>query len=121
MYLTYYTNNALLVIYNRTAKTVTGTIVMGMFCLGILLAGIFPTSVLVEPPTLRSLIDGIAVLLSLFSLSISMMAWGRSFTKNTVLKAFPNDDHSEKFWSRRLNIPLAFLFSNAVSVSVEEQ
>ena len=121
MYLTRYTNKDLLVIYNRMAKTVMGTIIMGMFCLNILLAGIFPTDVTVEPPIPRGIVHGYAALLALYSLGISMKAWGRSFTKKTVLKAFPNDDYSEKLWSRRLNIALAFLFSNAGSVSVKEQ
>ena len=64
-----------------------GTIVMGMFCLGILLAGIFPTSVLVEPPTHRGLIHGLAALIALFSLAVVMIALGRSFRKNDMLKS----------------------------------
>ena len=76
MYLTRYTNKDLLVIYNRMAKTVMGTIIMGMFCLNIFLAGIFPTDVPVELPTNRGLIYGYAALLALYSLGISMKAWG---------------------------------------------
>lgn len=40
---------------------------------------------------------------------------------NWVTKYFPGDDHSEKSWSRRLNIPLEFLFGYTGSVSVKEQ
>jgi hypothetical protein len=29
--------------------------------------------------------------------------------KNWMTKYFPGDDHSEKSWNRRLNIPLEFL------------
>ncbi len=38
-----------------------------------------------------------------------MLAKGYS-ANNWMTKYFPGDDHSEKSWSKRLNIPLAFLF-----------
>ena len=69
------------------AKTVMGTIIMGMFCLNIFLAGIFPTDVPVELPTNRGLIHGFAALIALFSLAVAMIAWGRSFRKNDGLKS----------------------------------
>jgi len=34
----------------------------------------------------------------------------KGFTeKNWITKFFPGDDHSEKYWSKRLSIPLEFL------------
>lgn len=65
----------------------TGWIATSIFCVGILSAGIFPTNLPVEPPTPRGLIHGLAALLALFSLSISMMAWGKAFRKNDRLKS----------------------------------
>jgi len=32
--------------------------------------------------------------------------------KNWITKFFPGDDHSEKSWNKRLEIPLLFLFNN---------
>ncbi len=40
---------------------------------------------------------------------------------NWLTKYFPGDDHSEKSWSKRLNIPLEFLFRNADSFSAKEK
>ena len=66
--------------------SVTGCITLGIFSVGILLAGIFPTDVPVEPPTARGLVHGFAALIALFSLGISMMAWENVFKKNNNLK-----------------------------------
>lgn len=66
--------------------SVTGCITLGIFSVGILLAGIFPTDVPVEPPTARGLVHGFAALIALFSLGISMLAWGNIFKKNNNLK-----------------------------------
>jgi len=66
----------------------TGCITLGIFSVGILLAGIFPTDVPVEPPTPRGLVHGFAALIALFSLAISMMAWGNVFKKNENWKSF---------------------------------
>ncbi len=41
--------------------------------------------------------------------------------KNWMTKFFPGDAHSERSWTKRLNIPLAFLFSNADSFSKNKQ
>lgn len=38
-----------------------------------------------------------------------------------LTKFFPGDDHSEKSWGSRLNIPLAFLFRNTESFSASEK
>jgi enterochelin esterase-like enzyme len=43
-----------------------------------------------------------------------MLAKGYTDT-NWLTRYFPGDDHSEKSWSRRLNIPLEFLFREAAS------
>lgn len=67
--------------------SVTGCITLGIFSVGILLAGIFPTDVPVEPPTARGLVHGFAALIALFSLGISMMAWGNVFKKNGSWKS----------------------------------
>lgn len=40
---------------------------------------------------------------------------------NWMTKFFPGNDHSEKSWTRRLNIPLEFLFKNADSFSTSQQ
>ena len=67
--------------------SVPGSIASGVFCVGIFLAGIFPTDVPVELPTNRGLIYSFAALIALFSLAVAMIAWGRSFRKNDGLKS----------------------------------
>jgi predicted alpha/beta superfamily hydrolase len=47
---------------------------------------------------------------------ILMSAKGYS-DSNWMTKYFPGDDHSEKSWSKRLYIPLTFLFANSISSS----
>ncbi len=66
----------------------TSSISIVIFCIGILLAGILPTDVPVEPPTLHGLIHGFAALIALFSLGISMIAWGNVFKKIISWKSF---------------------------------
>jgi uncharacterized membrane protein YidH (DUF202 family) len=66
----------------------TACITFGIFSVGILLAGIFPTDVPVEPPTTRGLILGFAALIALLNLGISMIAWGNVFKKNENWKSF---------------------------------
>jgi predicted alpha/beta superfamily hydrolase/DUF1680 family protein len=44
----------------------------------------------------------------------------KGFTdKNWITRYFPGQDHSEKSWSSRLNIPLTFLFSNTTRFQTE--
>lgn len=40
---------------------------------------------------------------------------------NWMTRFFPGEDHSEKSWTKRLNIPLAFLFKNTDSISASEK
>ncbi len=68
----------------------TGCITLGIFSVGILLAGIFPTDLPGNPPTPRGLIHGFAALIALLSLAISMMAWGVVFKKNVGRKKYGN-------------------------------
>jgi len=49
-------------------------------------------------PTLQQMVDSV------------MVSKGYN-DKNWLTRYFPGDDHSEKSWSKRLNIPLEFLFS----------
>jgi enterochelin esterase-like enzyme len=49
-----------------------------------------------------------------------MLAKGYDGT-NWLTRYFPGDDHSEKSWSKRLNIPLEFLFRTADSLSAGKQ
>jgi hypothetical protein len=49
-----------------------------------------------------------------------MLAKGYDDT-NWLTRYFPGDDHSEKSWSNRLNIPLEFLFRNADTLSAGKQ
>ncbi len=67
----------------RTAK-----ITLGVFCVGIFLAAIFPTDVPAFPQTTVGLIHGFAALIALLNLGISMISWGISFKKNNDLKRF---------------------------------
>lgn len=67
----------------------TSNITLSIFCVGILLAGIFPTDIPgVPPPTLHGLIHALAGLFSFMSLGISMLAWGFVFKKNENWKSF---------------------------------
>lgn len=66
----------------------TGKITLGIFCVGIFLAAIFPTDVPAFPQTTVGLIHAFAALIALLNLGISMIAWGISFKKNNDLKRF---------------------------------
>ena len=66
----------------------TSIITLGIFSFGILLASIFPTDVPVLPPTSIGLIHGIAALIALISLGITMIAWGFVFKKKENWKSF---------------------------------
>jgi hypothetical protein len=64
----------------------TSKITHSIFCLGILVAGIYPTDLPENAPTTGGLIHGLAALIALLNLGISMIAWGILFNKNYVLK-----------------------------------
>ena len=64
------------------------TITLGIFCLGILLAGIFPTDVPVFPPTPHGLIHALSALTALICLGILMIAWSFVLKKNEHWKSF---------------------------------
>jgi predicted alpha/beta superfamily hydrolase len=49
-----------------------------------------------------------------------MLAKGYTDT-NWLTRYFPGDDHSERYWSRRLNIPLEFIFRNSNTFSTSKQ
>jgi hypothetical protein len=66
----------------------TGCITLGIFSVGILLAGIFPTDLPGNPPTPCGLIHGFAALIALLNLGISMIAWRNVFKKNESWKSF---------------------------------
>lgn len=61
-------------------------ITLSIFCLGILLAAIFPTDLPGNTPTTAGLIHGFAALIALLNLGISMIVWGVSFKKHHHLK-----------------------------------
>lgn len=51
----------------------------------------------------------------------NLMALKGYNTTNWMTRFFPGEDHSEKSWNKRLDIPLAFLFLNADSFSASEK
>jgi hypothetical protein len=64
----------------------TSKITLCVFCLGILLAGIYPTDLPGNTPTMGGLIHGFAALIALLNLGISMLAWGVTFKKQHHFK-----------------------------------
>ncbi|HQR94856.1 MAG TPA: DUF998 domain-containing protein [Sediminibacterium sp.] len=70
----------------KVKSSKTSKISLSIFCLGILLTGIYPTDLAGNKPTTGGLIHGLAALIALLNLGISMIAWGISFKKNHVLK-----------------------------------
>ncbi len=66
----------------------TSGIAISIFCLGIVLAGIFPTDLPQALPTPGGLMHGFAALIALFSLAVSMIAWGIVFKKTEDWKRF---------------------------------
>jgi hypothetical protein len=70
----------------HVSASLTGKITLGIFCIGIFLAAIFPTDVPAFPQTSVGLIHGFAALIALLNLGISMIAWGMSFKKINELK-----------------------------------
>jgi uncharacterized membrane protein len=73
----------------NTKSSKTSNITLSIFCMGILLAGIFPTDIPgVPPPTPHGLIHAIAGLFAFISLGISILAWGFVFKKNENWKSF---------------------------------
>ena len=68
--------------------TAIAIITVGIFSMGILLAGIFPTDVGTKPPTVGGLIHGFAALVALASLAISMMALGMVFKRSEGWRKF---------------------------------
>lgn len=75
-----------LVLNNDSSKS--SIITLGLFCIGILLASVFPTDVPVVHPTKTGIIHCIAALIGLISLGISMIIWGSVFKNNENWKSF---------------------------------
>jgi uncharacterized membrane protein len=72
----------------NTKSSKTSNITLSIFCVGILLAGIFPTDIPgVPPPTLHGLIHALAALIALICLAISMISWSIAFKKNENWKS----------------------------------
>jgi hypothetical protein len=63
-------------------------ITLGLFSIGILFAGVFPTDVPGFAQTTAGFIHGFAALIALLSLGISIIAWGISFKNNHEFKKF---------------------------------
>lgn len=72
----------------QVTSSIICKITLGLFSIGILLAGIFPTDVSGFPQTTVGLIHGFAALIALLNLAISIIAWGISFKNNDEFKKF---------------------------------
>ncbi|MCX6205789.1 MAG: DUF998 domain-containing protein [Bacteroidetes bacterium] len=90
-----------------------GIITLSIFCIGIFLAGIFPTDIPGEQRTIEGLIHGFAALIALLNLGISMIAWGISFKKNYALKKYAGPT---VFWGLISLILLTIFIASPISL-----
>jgi hypothetical protein len=96
-----------LMMHLKASKTAVITLII--FCLGILLAAIFPTDIPGDPPTPRGLIHGFAALIAFINIGISMIAWGVVFKKNNNFISLAKS--SIIFGVTSLVLLLIFIFS----------
>ena len=66
--------------YFKASKT--SVITLGLWCLGMLIAGLFKTDLPGSAPTPKGLIHAFAALIAFISLGIAMISWGFVFNKN---------------------------------------
>lgn len=100
-----------LMMHVKSSKT--AKITLSVFCLGILLAAIFPTDLPGNTPTTGGLIHGFAALIALLNLGISMIAWGIAFKKNNELKRF---GRLSVFWGVISLILLIIFIASPISI-----